>query len=167
MSQHEPSLTQNTVGALVRMHRVARGLTQQALARLCQLSPISISQIEQGVRIPSVTACRALAAALGCPPRLWVLRVFRATAPAAMQDVLHAEGAMVSDSPTMQEFTPLLRTVQTLPPCTSCSVACQSCAAAGGSRAGASAPRVVGKCVRKYTLSPYPSCFMRLWPNFG
>ncbi len=64
MSQHEPSLTQNTVGALVRMHRVARGLTQQALARLWQLSPISIAQIEQGVRIPSVTACRALAAAL-------------------------------------------------------------------------------------------------------
>ncbi len=64
MSQHEPSLTQNTVGALVRMHRVARGLTQQALARLCQLSPISIAQIEQGVRIPSVTACRAFAAAL-------------------------------------------------------------------------------------------------------
>ncbi len=118
MSQHEPSLTQNTVGALVRMHRVARGLTQQALARLCQLSPISISQIEQGVRIPSVTACRALAAALGCPPRLLVLRVFRATAPAEIQDVLHEEGAMVSDSPTMQEFTPLLRTVQTLPPTT-------------------------------------------------
>ncbi len=64
MSQNEPSLTQDTIGALVRMHRVARGLTQQTLARLCQLSPIYISQIEQGVRIPSVTACRALAAAL-------------------------------------------------------------------------------------------------------
>ena len=34
MSQHELSLTQDTIGALVRMHRVARGLTQQALARL-------------------------------------------------------------------------------------------------------------------------------------
>ncbi len=115
MSQHDSSLTQDTVGALVRMHRVARGLTQQALARLCQLSPIYISQIEQGVRIPSVTACRALAAALGCPPRLLLLRVFRATAPAELQDVLHAEGAMVSDTPIMQEFTPLLRIVQTLP----------------------------------------------------
>ncbi len=115
MSQHEPSLTQDTLGALVRMHRVARGLTQQALARLCQLSPIYISQIEQGVRIPSVTACRALAAALGCPSRLLVLQVFRATAPTEIQDMLHAEGAMVSDTPIMQEFTPLLRTVQTLP----------------------------------------------------
>ncbi len=118
MSQHEPSLTQDTVGALVRMHRVARGLTQQALARLCQLSPIYISQIEQGVRIPSVTACRAHAAALGCPPRLLMLQVFRATAPAELQDALHEEGAMVSDTPTMQEFMPLLRTVQTLPPTT-------------------------------------------------
>ncbi len=118
MSQHEPSLTQDTVGALVRMHRVARGLTQQALARLCQLSPIYIAQIEQGVRIPSVTACRALAAALGCQPRLLLLRVFRSTAPAEIQDVLHEEGARVSDTPTMQEFTPLLRTVQTLPPTT-------------------------------------------------
>ncbi len=118
MSQHEPSLTQDTIGALVRMHRVARGLTQQALARLCELSPIYISQIEQGVRIPSVTACRALAAALGFPPRLLVLRVFHATAPAEIQDMLHEEGAMVSDTPIMQEFTPLLRTVQMLPPTT-------------------------------------------------
>ncbi len=118
MSQHDSSLTQDTIGALVRMHRVARGLTQQALARLCQLSPLYISQIEQGVRIPSVTACRALAAALGCPPRLLMLQVFRATAPVEIQDVLHAEGAMVSDIPTMQEFTPLLCTVQTLPPTT-------------------------------------------------
>ncbi len=115
MSQHEPSLTQDTVGALVRMHRVARGLTQQALARLCQLSPIYISQIEQGVRIPSVTACRALAAALGCPSRLLMLQVFRATAPTEIQDVLHEEDVTVSDTPTMQEFMPLLRTVQTLP----------------------------------------------------
>ncbi len=118
MSQHEPSLTQDMIGALVRMHLVARGLTQQALARLCELSPIYISQIEQGVRIPSVTACRALAAALGFPPRLLVLRVFHATAPAEIQDMLHEEGAMVSDTPIMQEFTPLLRTVQTLPPTT-------------------------------------------------
>ncbi len=89
MSQHEPSLTHDTVGALVRMHRVACGLTQQALA-----------------------------AASGCPSRLLMLQVFRATAPAEIQDVLHEEGAMVSDTPIMQEFTPLLRTVQALPPTT-------------------------------------------------
>ena len=29
MSQHDSSLTQDTIGALVRVHRVARGLTQQ------------------------------------------------------------------------------------------------------------------------------------------
>ncbi len=80
MSQHELSLTQDTIGALVRMHRVARGLTQQALARLCQLSPIYISQIEQGVRIPSVTACYTF----DLPIRP---RAFPAAPPAA---VLHA-----------------------------------------------------------------------------
>ncbi len=72
MSQNESSITDETFGALVRTHRDALGLTQQALARACQLSPIYISQIEKGERIPSVSACRALATALGCQSRLLV-----------------------------------------------------------------------------------------------
>ncbi len=44
MSQHALSITDETFGALVRTHRDALGLTQQSLARACQLSPVSISQ---------------------------------------------------------------------------------------------------------------------------
>ncbi len=118
MSQHESSSTDETFGALVRTHRAALGLTQQALARACQLSPIYISQIEKGERIPSVSACRALATALGCPQRLLVLRAFRATAPAELQELLPDEGVVAPDDPVMQELAPLVAAVQTLPPAT-------------------------------------------------
>ncbi len=118
MSQHALSITDETFGALVRTHRDALGLTQQSLARACQLSPIYISQIEKGERIPSVSACRALATALGCPQRLLVLRAFRATAPAELQELLPDEGVVAPDDPVMQELAPLVAAVQTLPPVT-------------------------------------------------
>ncbi len=118
MSQHASSITDETFGALVRTHRDALGLTQQSLARACQLSPIYISQIEKGERIPSVSACRALATALGCPQRLLVLRAFRATAPAELQELLPDEGVVAPDDPVMQELAPLVAAVQTLPPAT-------------------------------------------------
>ncbi len=118
MSQHESSSTNETFGALVRLHRNAQGLTQQALARACQLSPVYISQIEKGERIPSVSACRALATALGCPQRLLVLRAFRATAPAELQELLPDEGVVAPDDPVMQELAPLVAAVQTLTPVT-------------------------------------------------
>ncbi len=53
MSQHALSSTDETFGALVRTHRDALGLTQQALARACQLSPVSISQIEKPSAFPA------------------------------------------------------------------------------------------------------------------
>ena len=115
MSQHESSITDETFGALVRLHRNAQGLTQQALARACQLSPVYISQIEKGERIPSVSACRALATALGCPPKLLVLRAFRATAPEELKEMLQEESVAAPDDPVMQELAPLVATVQTLP----------------------------------------------------
>ncbi len=118
MSQHESSSTDETFGALVRTHRDALGLTQQALARACQLSPVYISQIEKAERIPSVSACRALATALGCQPRLLVLRAFRATAPAELQELLRDDGVVAPDDPVMQELAPLVAAVQTLPPVT-------------------------------------------------
>ncbi len=115
MSQHELSSTDETFGALVRLHRTAQGLTQQALAQACQLSPVYISQIEKGERIPSVSACRALATALGCPPKLLVLRAFRATAPEELKEMLQDESVAAPDDPVMQELAPLVATVQTLP----------------------------------------------------
>ncbi len=92
----------------------ARGLTQQALTRTSKLSPVSLSQIEQGERIPRVAACRAL----DCTPRLLVLRAFRATAPAELQELLQDNGVAAPDDPAMQELAPLVAAVQTLPPVT-------------------------------------------------
>ncbi len=65
-----------------------------------------------------MSACRALATALGCPPRLLVLRAFRATAPAELQELLPDEGVVAPDDPVMQELAPLVAAVQTLPPVT-------------------------------------------------
>jgi transcriptional regulator with XRE-family HTH domain len=115
MALQEAMTMHDSLGALVRTHREALGLTQLALARACELSPVYISQIEKGERIPSVAACRALAQALGCAPRLLVLRAFRATAPVEIQDLLRDEGVVASDDPLWQELTPLVATVRTLP----------------------------------------------------
>ncbi len=65
-----------------------------------------------------MSACRALATALGCPTRLLVLRAFRATAPAELQEQLPDEGVVAPDDPVMQELAPLVAAVQTLPPVT-------------------------------------------------
>ncbi len=50
--------------------------------------------------------------------RLLVLRAFRATAPAELQEQLRDEGVAAPDDPVMQELAPLVAAVQTLPPVT-------------------------------------------------
>ncbi len=50
--------------------------------------------------------------------RLLVLRAFRATAPAELQELLRDEGVAAPDDPVMQELAPLVAAVQTLPPVT-------------------------------------------------
>ncbi len=47
-----------------------------------------------------------------------VLRAFRATAPAEIQELLRDEGVVAHDDPVMQELAPLAAAVQTLPPVT-------------------------------------------------
>ncbi len=47
-----------------------------------------------------------------------VLRAFRATAPAELQELLRDEGVAAPDDPVMQELAPLVAAVQTLPPVT-------------------------------------------------
>ncbi len=54
-------------------------------------------------------------AALGCPPKLLVLRAFRATAPPELKEMLQDESVAAPDDPVMQELAPLVATVQTLP----------------------------------------------------
>ncbi len=47
-----------------------------------------------------------------------MLRAFRATAPAELQELLRDEGVVAPDDPVMQELAPLVAAVQTLPPAT-------------------------------------------------
>ena len=60
----------------------------------------------------------------GCGPRSQhvarrlVLRAFRATAPAELQELLRDDGVAAPHDPVMQELAPLVAAVQTLPPVT-------------------------------------------------
>ncbi len=47
-----------------------------------------------------------------------MLRAFRATAPAELQELLRDDGVAAPDDPVMQELAPLVAAVQTLPPVT-------------------------------------------------
>ncbi len=47
-----------------------------------------------------------------------MLRAFRATAPAELQELLQDNGVVAPDDPAMQELAPLVAAVQTLPPVT-------------------------------------------------
>jgi transcriptional regulator with XRE-family HTH domain len=56
-------------GARLKEHRRRAGLTQQALARVAQLSVSAIARLEQGGR-PTLATVAALAGALGVPVRV-------------------------------------------------------------------------------------------------
>ena len=53
------------LGALVRMHRVARGMTQVELARAARMTPAQLEGYETGVNRLSVPRLMALCRALG------------------------------------------------------------------------------------------------------
>jgi len=57
-----------TTAALVRAAREAAGLTQAALAERAHYGPPQISQIERGVREPSLPVLRRLARVLRVEP---------------------------------------------------------------------------------------------------
>lgn len=53
-------------GQRLRELRLKRDLTQQAMANLCATSKPFISDLERGVKVPSLTMILRLAAALDC-----------------------------------------------------------------------------------------------------
>jgi transcriptional regulator with XRE-family HTH domain len=63
MNEREPP----DVGSQVRVLRQQRGLSLRALARICELSPNTISLIERGITSPSVSTLHRLATALRVP----------------------------------------------------------------------------------------------------
>lgn len=54
-------------GAVLRAYRRKRGLTQEALAAACELHVTYISQLERGLKSPSLTTLVLLAGALEQP----------------------------------------------------------------------------------------------------
>lgn len=50
--------------------RMAKGLTQEQLALLVELSPDQISLIERGLRVPKPVAAKRISKVLGVPVRL-------------------------------------------------------------------------------------------------
>jgi transcriptional regulator with XRE-family HTH domain len=67
--EHEPAvdLDRKAFGILVRNARHACGLSQAALARAVKISPVFVSQIETGQRIPSDRVAKNMALTLGLP----------------------------------------------------------------------------------------------------
>jgi transcriptional regulator with XRE-family HTH domain len=53
-----------TVGIQIRLHRKARGLTQEQLAEKCNLSVHHISGIERGIHSPSLLTLEHIASVL-------------------------------------------------------------------------------------------------------
>ncbi|WP_370655968.1 helix-turn-helix transcriptional regulator [Candidatus Deferrimicrobium sp.] len=52
----------------IRIERAHRGLTQDALARACEVTQAQISRIETGRRTPSPATATRIAETLGLPP---------------------------------------------------------------------------------------------------
>lgn len=66
---------QRLFGAAVRAHRETAGLSQEGLALEAGVDRSFVSQIERGVRQPSLTTIWKLAAALGVAPSNLLLQV--------------------------------------------------------------------------------------------
>lgn len=56
---------ERTLGAVIAEMRRAAGLSQEALAYACRLHPTYISQLERGLKSPTVRVARLIAQALG------------------------------------------------------------------------------------------------------
>ena len=55
------------LGALIRAHRTAAGLSLRDMAERTSISNAYLSQVERGLHEPSLTVLRAVAEALGLP----------------------------------------------------------------------------------------------------
>lgn len=56
---------ERTLGLVIAETRRAAGLSQEALAFACKLHPTYISQLERGIKSPTVRVLRLIAHALG------------------------------------------------------------------------------------------------------
>jgi transcriptional regulator with XRE-family HTH domain len=68
MRRFPVTIDQNTLGAAIKAVRIARGLTQAALAKKVGFSNGGIALIEQGRRTVSMATLNEISTALGVPP---------------------------------------------------------------------------------------------------
>lgn len=68
------------LGAVVRTKRQKAGLSQEQLAHATELDRTYISQIERGLKSPSLRTVEALATAFGIPPHV-LIRAAERTKP--------------------------------------------------------------------------------------
>ena len=66
---------EKALGRVIADARRSAGLSQEALAFRCQLHPTYISQLERGLKSPTVRALRAIAEALGTKPSALLMKV--------------------------------------------------------------------------------------------
>ena len=62
-------------GHVLREQRIARGISQEALALTADVDRTFVSQMERGIRQPSITTLIKLCKALGVQPSVMVARM--------------------------------------------------------------------------------------------
>lgn len=75
-------------GNSIRLIRKKLGLTQQQMADKCQLSQTALSQIENGLKRPSLKTLKKVCTSLDVPEALiYILGMEQADVPASKKDV--------------------------------------------------------------------------------
>jgi transcriptional regulator with XRE-family HTH domain len=65
---------EKVLGRVIAEARRGAGISQEALAFRCKLHPTYISQLERGLKSPTVRVLQAIATALGSPASAFLLR---------------------------------------------------------------------------------------------
>ncbi|HEY0019374.1 MAG TPA: helix-turn-helix transcriptional regulator [Longimicrobium sp.] len=65
---------EKVLGRVIADARRSAGLSQEALAYRCNLHPTYISQLERGLKSPTIRTLRMIAEALGTKPSTLLLR---------------------------------------------------------------------------------------------
>ena len=82
----------DSLGEVIRRAREKLGLNQRALARACRdVSPMYLSQIEKGDRVPSERVCGLLAKALELDEQRLLLLAHKARAPEKIKHLVREE----------------------------------------------------------------------------
>jgi transcriptional regulator with XRE-family HTH domain len=78
----------NFFGGVIKKKREMKKMTQEELAKLCDVSDVYISQIEKGGKIPKLRICRLLANALDLDEKRLLLLAYRSSAPEEIRELL-------------------------------------------------------------------------------